>query len=269
MFGAVPPSIEPRFKSGRPDGAKSLGVKRATAARIADGSAARAIVGNIAGAPASRWTATSDEFIGGARRLPRWPTRAPPGRPWTADATLCAATWVAWGSCSPIARRTPAPVERAAARRRASSQARRPSVCYTSAPPRRRWPLDLLEVAARALEPSLDEAVSSAARAFAVDPGASPPRRRMTSRWLLEVTTRGALHAFEERLRWPGFEEDQADGVICRWRERPVHAAAANAPKRHPPHEQAQARVRRATARGRLTAPSPGAMGAVRPLVTD
>ena len=83
--------------------------------------------------------------------------------------------------------------------------------------------IELLEVAAQALEPLLDEVVFLGGASLALwitDPGAPPLRPTKDVDVVAEVTTRGAFHAFEERLRSLGFEEDQEDGVICRWRFR-------------------------------------------------
>jgi len=83
--------------------------------------------------------------------------------------------------------------------------------------------VELLELAAEALEPVLDEVVflgGASVTLWITDPGAPPPRPTMDVDVVVEVTTRSAFYAFEERLRSLRFKEDQADGIICRWRHR-------------------------------------------------
>ena len=83
--------------------------------------------------------------------------------------------------------------------------------------------IELLELAAQALEPLLDEVVFLGGASLALwitDPGAPPPRPTKDVDVVVEVATRSAFHGFEERLRSLGFEEDQEDGVICRWHHR-------------------------------------------------
>lgn len=50
------------------------------------------------------------------------------------------------------------------------------------------------------------------------DPGAPAPRPTKDIDVVVEVVARGALEAFDERLRAHGFAEDVESGVICRWR---------------------------------------------------
>jgi hypothetical protein len=52
------------------------------------------------------------------------------------------------------------------------------------------------------------------------DPGAPPVRPTKDVDVVVEVTTRSAFHAFEERLRSLRFSEDQTDGIMCRWSHR-------------------------------------------------
>jgi hypothetical protein len=83
--------------------------------------------------------------------------------------------------------------------------------------------VELLELAAEALEPVLDEVVflgGASVTLWITDPGTPPPRPTMDVDVVVEVTTRSAFYAFEERLRSLRFKEDQADGIICRWRHR-------------------------------------------------
>jgi hypothetical protein len=83
--------------------------------------------------------------------------------------------------------------------------------------------VELLELAAQALEPVLDEVVFLGGASVALwitDPAAPPVRPTKDVDVVVEVTTRSAFHAFEGRLRSLRFSEDQIDGVICRWRHR-------------------------------------------------
>lgn len=83
--------------------------------------------------------------------------------------------------------------------------------------------LELLERAAQALEPVLGELVFLGGASIVLwitDPAAPPPRPTKDVDVVVEVTSRSAFHAFEERLRSLGFEEDREDGIICRWRHR-------------------------------------------------
>jgi hypothetical protein len=83
--------------------------------------------------------------------------------------------------------------------------------------------LELLERAARALEPVLSDVVFLGGASIVLwitDPGAPAPRPTKDVDVVVEVTSRTSFHAFEERLRSLGFREDQEDGIICRWRHR-------------------------------------------------
>jgi Nucleotidyl transferase AbiEii toxin, Type IV TA system len=83
--------------------------------------------------------------------------------------------------------------------------------------------VELLELAARALEPLLGEVVflgGASVTLWITDPGAPPPRPTKDIDVVVEVTTRAAFRAFEGRLRSVGFGEDLEDGVICRWHHR-------------------------------------------------
>jgi hypothetical protein len=81
--------------------------------------------------------------------------------------------------------------------------------------------IELLELAADALGPLLDEVVcvgGATVTLWITDPGAPPVRPTKDVDVVVEVATRGAFHDFEARLRKRRFSEDQEDGVICRWR---------------------------------------------------
>lgn len=52
------------------------------------------------------------------------------------------------------------------------------------------------------------------------DPGAPPIRPTRDVDVVVEGTARTAFHDFEQRLRDRRFDEDQEEGVICRWRHR-------------------------------------------------
>lgn len=83
--------------------------------------------------------------------------------------------------------------------------------------------VELLERAARALEPLLGEVVFLGGASIVLwitDPAAPAPRPTKDVDVVAEVTSRAAFHAFEERLRSLGFKEDQESGIICRWRYR-------------------------------------------------
>jgi hypothetical protein len=83
--------------------------------------------------------------------------------------------------------------------------------------------IELLERAARALEPVLSDVVflgGASVVLWITDPAAPAPRPTKDVDVVVEVTSRTAFHAFEERLRSLGFTEDQEDGIICRWRHR-------------------------------------------------
>ncbi len=83
--------------------------------------------------------------------------------------------------------------------------------------------VELLERAAQALEPVLSDVVFLGGASIVLwitDPAAPAPRPTKDVDVVVEVTSRTAFHAFEERLRALGFNEDQEDGIICRWRHR-------------------------------------------------
>jgi Nucleotidyl transferase AbiEii toxin, Type IV TA system len=83
--------------------------------------------------------------------------------------------------------------------------------------------IELLERAARALEPVLSDVVflgGASVVLWITDPAAPAPRPTKDVDVVVEVTSRTAFHAFEERLRSLGFTEDQEEGIICRWRHR-------------------------------------------------
>ncbi len=83
--------------------------------------------------------------------------------------------------------------------------------------------IELLELGAAALEPVLDNVVFLGGASVALwitDPGAPPVRPTKDVDVVVEVATRSAFHAFEERLRSLRFSEDQTDGIVCRWRHR-------------------------------------------------
>jgi hypothetical protein len=83
--------------------------------------------------------------------------------------------------------------------------------------------IELLELGAAALEPVLGEVVFLGGASVALwitDPGAPPVRPTKDVDVVVEVSTRSAFPAFEERLRSLRFSEDQTDGIICRWRHR-------------------------------------------------
>jgi len=81
--------------------------------------------------------------------------------------------------------------------------------------------IELLELAADALGPLLDEVVfvgGATVTLWITDPGAPPVRPTKDVDVVVKVATRSAFHDFEARLREHRFAEDQEDGVICRWR---------------------------------------------------
>lgn len=81
--------------------------------------------------------------------------------------------------------------------------------------------IELLERAARALEPVLSDVVFLGGASIVLwitDAGAPAPRPTKDVDVVVEATSRAAFHAFEDRLRSRGFTEDQDDGIICRWR---------------------------------------------------
>jgi hypothetical protein len=83
--------------------------------------------------------------------------------------------------------------------------------------------IELLELGAQALEPVLGEVVFLGGASLVLwitDPAAPGPRPTKDVDVVVEVASRSAFHAFEDRLRDLGFREDQEEGVICRWRHR-------------------------------------------------
>lgn len=81
--------------------------------------------------------------------------------------------------------------------------------------------IELLERAARALEPLLEDVVFLGGASLALwitDPAAPAPRPTKDVDVVVEVASRSAFHTFEARLRCLGFREDQEEGIICRWR---------------------------------------------------
>lgn len=83
--------------------------------------------------------------------------------------------------------------------------------------------VELLEPAAAALEPVLGEVVflgGATIYLWITDPGAPPVRPTKDVDVVVEVVSRSDFHAFEQRLRSLRFDEDQLDGVICRWHHR-------------------------------------------------
>jgi Nucleotidyl transferase AbiEii toxin, Type IV TA system len=83
--------------------------------------------------------------------------------------------------------------------------------------------IELLELAAVRLEPLLGDIVflgGAAVELWLTDPSAPPARPTKDVDVVVEVSSRGAFYAFEERLRALGFSDDREGGVICRWRHR-------------------------------------------------
>jgi hypothetical protein len=83
--------------------------------------------------------------------------------------------------------------------------------------------VELLERAADALKPLLSEIVFLGGASIVLwitDPAAPTPRPTKDVDVVVAVTSRTGFHAFEGRLRALGFNEDQEDGIICRWRHR-------------------------------------------------
>jgi hypothetical protein len=81
----------------------------------------------------------------------------------------------------------------------------------------------LLELAAEHLGELLDEVTfvgGATVPLWITDPAAPPFRPTKDVDVIVEVTTSTEFHGFEERLRRRHFDEDQADGVICRKRHR-------------------------------------------------
>ena len=80
--------------------------------------------------------------------------------------------------------------------------------------------MELLELAAQALDPVLDEVVFLGGATLVLwitDPAAPPVRPTKDVDVVVEVATRSSFYEFEERLRALRFREDHEDGVICRW----------------------------------------------------
>jgi hypothetical protein len=74
--------------------------------------------------------------------------------------------------------------------------------------------VELLQLAAQALEPVLNEVVFLGGASVALwitDPGAPPVRPTKDVDVVVEATTRSAFHAFEARLRSLRFNEDAGD----------------------------------------------------------
>jgi predicted nucleotidyltransferase len=81
--------------------------------------------------------------------------------------------------------------------------------------------IDLLERGASALGPLLNRVVfvgGATVTLWITDPGAPAPRPTKDVDVVVEVTTRSALHRFEDELRGRGFRNDTESSVICRWR---------------------------------------------------
>ena len=81
--------------------------------------------------------------------------------------------------------------------------------------------IELLEVAAEALDDLLDEVVfvgGATLELWITRQGAVEVRPTEDVDVVVEVTTRTAFHDFEARLRAHGFAEAQDSRVICRWR---------------------------------------------------
>jgi hypothetical protein len=80
--------------------------------------------------------------------------------------------------------------------------------------------IELLELAADALGPLLDEVVfvgGATVTLWITDAGAPPVRPTRDVDVVVEVASLAGFHEFEARLRARRFAEDQQDGVICRW----------------------------------------------------
>lgn len=78
----------------------------------------------------------------------------------------------------------------------------------------------LLELAAVALGDLSGEVVfvgGATVGLWITDPGAPDPRPTRDVDVIVEVSSRGRLAAFEERLRARGFREDRESGIVCRW----------------------------------------------------
>jgi hypothetical protein len=85
-----------------------------------------------------------------------------------------------------------------------------------------RTQVELLEIAARMLEPLLPEIVFVGGCATALlitDPGAAPARVTYDVDVIAEIISYAEYVAFSERLRVLGLEEDAREGApVCRWR---------------------------------------------------
>lgn len=82
--------------------------------------------------------------------------------------------------------------------------------------------IDLLERGAAALGPLVEQVAfvgGATITLWITDPGAPAPRPTKDVDVVVEVVTRGELHAFEDRLRERGFRNDTESAVICRWRQ--------------------------------------------------
>jgi hypothetical protein len=83
--------------------------------------------------------------------------------------------------------------------------------------------IELLELAAATLDDLLPELAfvgGATVELWITDPGAPPVRATNDVDVVVEVTTRGDFHAFEDRLRNHRFGPDLDDGIICRWLHR-------------------------------------------------
>lgn len=81
--------------------------------------------------------------------------------------------------------------------------------------------IDLLERGAAALGPLVEQVAfvgGATVVLWITDPGAPVPRPTKDVDVVVEVATRGELHAFETQLRERGFRHDTDSPVICRWR---------------------------------------------------
>jgi|SRR5580700_4578937 hypothetical protein len=79
--------------------------------------------------------------------------------------------------------------------------------------------VERLERAAQALEPVLGDVVFLGGASIVLwitDPAAPAPRPTKDVDVVVEVSSRAAFHAFEERLRSLGFKEDRESDIICR-----------------------------------------------------
>ncbi len=79
----------------------------------------------------------------------------------------------------------------------------------------------LLELGASALGDLVREVVFTGGATVGLwitDPAAPEPRPTEDVDVIVEVTTRGRLADFEQRLRGRRFREDQESGILCRWR---------------------------------------------------